>query len=96
MIEKIKLKLIKFVVNKYALGWIISGWELLAGYKSQIFFALSLLTWGGEITGVIDSETALKLYGVFGTGFGQSFMQKLKRYKKYIIPVMEEAREKSK
>lgn len=78
--ENLKNKIVSFLLKKYALGYLVKAWSSVKGYKTQIFAALSVLTWIGEVTGHIPKETAGQLYTAFGSGAGFSFIQKLQRY----------------
>ena len=91
MLENLKLKIIKLILKKYFLGWAIKGYTAVKGYKTQIFVALAILTWIGEMAKVIPQELAKQLYEVFGAGGSITFMQKLSRYQPVIEELVEES-----
>lgn len=86
-LEKIKNKIILVLLKKYALGYMVDGWEFITGYKTQVFFALTVLTWVAETLGGLPPEVSKHAYELFGSGAAFSFLQKLKRHKKIIQEV---------
>lgn len=84
MLEKIKLKLIKVILKKYVLGYVVDAYKGITGYKTQIFLGLTVLIWFMESIGAIPSELAKQLYELFATGGAFSLLQKLKRFQPII------------
>lgn len=85
--ENMKLLVFRFLLKKYALGYLVKGWEKAKGYKTIIFTVLMALTYAGEQFGYLPKDLADKLYVLFSGGTGFSFMQKLQRYQPYVDEV---------
>ena len=80
-IDKIKVSIFRLILKKYVLGYLVDGWEKMAGYKTQICSVLIFGIWVAESTGYLPPETASGLYKVLGGLGSYAFMQKVKRYK---------------
>ena len=87
VMETMKLAIFRLLLKKYALGYLVKGWEKTKGYKTAIFTVLTILTYAGEQFGYVPKELAAQLYTLFGGGAGFSFMQKLQRYQPYVDEV---------
>ena len=94
--ENLKLKIIQFLLNKYALGYLVKGWSAIKGYKTQIFGVICVLVYVGETTGQIPHDLAEQLYALFGGLGGMAFMQKLQRYQPVIEQTVNKVKEDSK
>lgn len=95
MLDNIKLKVFKFVLEKAGGKYLVGGYGKMAGYKTQVFFGLGIAVALAEFFGYIPPEAAAQMKEQFkvspeelaaaGIGAGIiSFMQKLKRYEKEI------------
>lgn len=82
--EKIKLVVFKFLLHKYALGYVVKLWESIKGYKTQICIGLWVVVFLLEQSGSIDSALSEQIRTGLEVAGGFSLMQKLQRYKPYI------------
>jgi hypothetical protein len=88
--EKIKLMMFKILLKKYALGYLVQGWEKLKGYKTQVAVALMVLTYSLEQAGQIPSELSKQIYPYLEAMAGFAFLQKLQRVQPYVDELKKE------
>lgn len=93
--ETLMKKIAKFLLQKYALGYLVKAWSAVKGYKTQIFTALSVLVYGLQLAGQIPPDLATQLLTVFGSGAGFAFIQKLQRYETDIKEIVDDVRGRS-
>ena len=80
--QKIKDMVIGFLAKKYALGWLVKGYALLEGKKTELAIVAVVIIWLGEVFGIVPKEIAANAYAVLGPIAGVTFMDKLRRYQK--------------
>lgn len=80
MFDSIKMMLVK----KYILGYLVTGWGKLKGYKTQVCIAVGIAVYVGYVLGYIDYDTMIKAETGLGTAGGYSLLDKLERFDKYV------------
>lgn len=95
MIEQIKVKLMKFVVSKYLMGYLVKAWNFLRGYKTQIGIAAAIVVFSLKVAGVIDESVYKNAIEAISVWTGIAFIDKVARYKDSIEGVIEEVRKNS-
>ena len=90
--ERFKVMVINMLLKKYAMGFLVKGWDALKGYKTAIFVTIMVVIKLLEMTGQIPADLAQQIYPYLETGAGFSFMQKLARYQPIIDEVVEGVR----
>jgi hypothetical protein len=77
---KLKDWVMGILAKRYLLGWLVKGYSLAEGKKTQLAAVLALLVWVGEVFGFIPKELAATLYTVIASIAPVTFLEKLKRY----------------
>lgn len=93
MIEKLKGWAINFLLKKYALGYLVKGYEKITGYKTQIATGLWVLIWLAERLGYVDPAFGNQIRTGLEVAGGMAFMQKLKRHQGTVDKVVETVKE---
>lgn len=95
MIEKVKLAILKTILNKYALGYLVKGWAGIKGYKTQIVLAVGIGVKVLKTVGYLPKEVAEPLYPYLLGASAVTLMQKLQRYQPIIDELIQGVRKKS-
>src|SRR3990167_471616 len=78
--EFLKTKIVKFLLQKYVLGYMVKGYEKLTGYKTQICAAAWCIVLGAKLMNYIEPQLADQVLHQLEAAFTISALQKLKRY----------------
>lgn len=89
--ERIKLAIVKFLVKKYALGYILLAYKKCYGYKTQIITVLMVATYVAKEFFGLDPKLADQLYLWLGGSVTITGLEKFKKYFNMFSDLMKDA-----
>lgn len=90
---KLSAPVIKFMVKKYAMGWLIDLWKTLDGKRTQTSALLAGLVLSAGFMGLIEMERAWDLAAAVGGAGAFAFLEKLRRHKSVIEELSSDLRQ---
>jgi len=72
---------IRFLLNKYALGYLVEAWAKLSGYRTQISCVLSGTVLAAGLLGFIPMDKAWEIAGYIGGVGAATFLEKLSKHR---------------
>lgn len=78
--DKIKELIFGVLLKRFGMKYLVQGYKLLDGYKTQIGMAGAGIIFALQAFGQITADEANAAYAIVATWTGQSFIEKLKKH----------------